>query len=303
MNIGRYMFVLANSILSKRHRQKVKYRADLIHHLVAVICYSFFLAYGENLLLGLTGVFIETTTIFDEIGREFRDSELIHTRWYRRLVIISCAFNVVIRGIVPTAFLVLSMFQQSPFKMNNLTLMVFFLSMIFFSVINVWQILISIQRLLKTTIEKSHETFQCSRDEGSVVMRGTGQFKFSKNNLGYLRPYNNKNIAYQNDSEKDNLNNKKDTAKESIKIHVDPKTYLTKQTNAGKSNKAEVTVQTLNSDGIPDQRETVFSVDNETQLPRSPSCTCVHHHTLRISNGSSDSSGSDIRVLLRSELA
>lgn len=193
------------------------------------MCYILFLAYGQNLLLGLVGILTESTTIFDEIGRFCKDRDRLHTRFYRRLVVVNCVGTICFRGLIPTVFLVMAMFQQSPFTMNYAPLMLFFLSIIFFSVINVWQILSSIQRLMKRIYEKSHDVQLTSGPEichnDGILPRHRSRrsirLKFAKNNLGYLRPYENKNIANHMD-EKDNLNNRKEFAKESVGLHVNP---------------------------------------------------------------------------------
>ena len=288
LNIGRYLFSIIESLLSKHHIRKVKFRTDLIHHAVAVMCYSFFLAYAENMLLGLIGVLIETTTVFDEIGRALRDSEKTDTVCYKRLVIISCVLNVCFRGLLPTVFLVIAMFQQSPFTMNNLTLMVFFLSMIFFSVINVWQILSSIQRLLKYTVEQSRESYQCARDR--TVERGRSrQLRYSKNNLGYLRPYNNKNLAYQNNNEKDNLNNRKDTAKETFKLHLDPASYYSETKFGVKDESSAIISGEIESDQAASRAE-IFLPDFESFIHLQNTKRVLTQHPLRVSNNSTMSS-------------
>lgn len=299
INIGRYLFSIVENLSSKRHVRRVKFRSDLIHHVVAVICYSFFLFSGENLLLGLIGVLIEASSIFEDVRREFQDSEKTHLAVYRRVLIIGCVFNVCFRGIIPIVFLTIAMFEQSPFAMTNVTLLVFFFSMIFFSVINVWQILSSIQKLLSYIIERPRERYKCPPDQG--IVRGTRQLEYCKNYLGYLRPYNNKNLAYQIDNEKDNLNNKKDVAKDTIKLHLDPATYYTENKAVDKKNTCTEAHQTVvSSESTLELQEVILNNENSIQLQTINSCSV--NDPLRISNSSSDTTGSDQGALLQSNL-
>ncbi|WAR12122.1 hypothetical protein MAR_026302 [Mya arenaria] len=231
INIGRYLFIFMETLFSKRSKSKSQFRAQFIHHIVTIVCYAIFLVTRQNLLLGLIGVFIETTNIFDEIGRIFKQQGKTNTPFFRRVVTIGCVFTVTFRGIVPTTFLVMAMFQQSPFTMSTPTLMIFFLSMIFYSVMNVWQILASLQRfkkymLQKTPHDESPTSFELRTVEDRSPYRTGKTLLLSKNNLGYLRPYDNKNIAFQNNSIKENIGNKKDTAKEAIQLKIDPVSYF-----------------------------------------------------------------------------
>lgn len=240
MNIGRYMFMITESLFAKRKRSKNKFRADLIHHVVTLFCYVVFLESGQNLLLGLVGVVIETTNIFDEVGQVCKHREKTGTVFYRRLVTASCVFHVTFRGVIPTVFLVLAMFQQSPFVMDTATLMVFFLSMIFFSVINVWLILASVQRFFKYRANKgpvdcvqSVNELHTVEDRSPYRRTPNGApgkcLLLAKNNLGYLRPYENKNIAFQKNAITNNIDNRKDTAKEVIRLQIDPYSYFKEQ--------------------------------------------------------------------------
>lgn len=229
VNIGRYIFVVIEMFMSKRPTQNVQFRADVVHHTVTVLCYVLFLTYGQNLLLGLVGILIESTSIFDEIGRFCKERERRHTIFYRRLVVVNCVGTICFRGVIPTVFLVIAMFQQSPFTMDYAPLMLFFFSIIFFSVINVWQILTSTQRLMKYMYVQSQDNQTVSGAEvghgrGTLIRfnsRRTGQLKVAKNNLGYLRPCENKNIANHTD-EKHNLNSRKEFTKESLEMHMHP---------------------------------------------------------------------------------
>ncbi|XP_045191754.2 uncharacterized protein LOC123548516 [Mercenaria mercenaria] len=305
VNIGRYMFIVTEKFLFKRTTSKVQFRADIVHHFVTVLCYILFLAYGQNLLLGLVGILIESTSIFDEIGRFCKDRERRHTLFYKRLVVVNCVGVICFRGVIPTVFLVIAMFQQSPFTMHYAPLMLFFLSIIFFSVINVWQILSSIQRLMKRIYEKSHELPTTEPDvgqsQGTLVRHTTrrpSRIKLAKNNLGYLRPYENKNIASYSD-EKYNLNNRKEFAKETVCLHVNPEMFFTTNKLKGFSTNLDGTNIVLEDQTL--QTET-GETGNLEHLNRAPTVLFYSgRRPLRESSSTNDSSQSDTVLISLSE--
>ncbi|KAH3798737.1 hypothetical protein DPMN_152340 [Dreissena polymorpha] len=147
INIGRHLFNVLEPLFSKQRKKKASYLVENVHHGVTLLCYAVFLGYTDNSLLGLVGVLMESTGIFEELVRLCNTSNMQQTLLYKRLLLLSAFFNICFRGIVPVAFLINAMFNRSPFTMSYPTLMIFFLSIIFFSVINVWQILASLQRV------------------------------------------------------------------------------------------------------------------------------------------------------------
>lgn len=287
VNVGRYIFITTEKFITRRSSRKAQYRAEIVHHIVTVLCYTLFLAYGQNLLLGLVGILIESTSLFDEIGRYCKDRQRRHTLFYRRLVVVNCVAMTCFRGVIPTTFLVIAMFQQSPFTMNYAPLMLFFLSIIFFSVINVWSILLSIQRLIKYIYEKSHELHQVANDidigrgRGTLVRnssRGAGRLTLARNDLGYCRPYENKNIVCYAD-EKHNLNNRKEFVKETLDLHMNPGIYFSsskfKKVNEERSTEGvrEETHNTTRSEPFSLRSSAVVLYSSQNQFRSSNSTT------------------------------
>ena len=228
INIGKYVFILVQDMFLFHLSERLRFRAELIHHVVTVVCYSLFLAYNQNVLLGLIGILMETTTVFECVGRCLKEKDKQNTKHYRRLVLSSCAVTICFRGIIPLAFLIIATMQQTPFSMDYAPLTVFFLSIIFYSVVNVWLILTGFQRLVKAFGDKSH-TFssdyhetarpQFTADGRPIRHSSAGRLELSKNNLGYVRPYENKNMSI-NENEKSNLNNHKKFPKETLNNHI-----------------------------------------------------------------------------------
>ncbi|KAL4234978.1 hypothetical protein ACF0H5_006619 [Mactra antiquata] len=286
VNIGRYIFNTAEKLIFRRPEGKAQFRAEIVHHTVTMLCYTLFLSYGQNLLLGLVGILIESTSLFDEIGRYCKERERRHTLFYRRLVVVNCVAMTCFRGVIPTTFLVIAMFQQSPFAMNYAPLMIFFLSIIFYSVINVWSILLSIQRLIKYIYEKSYELRQVAneidvgRGRQTLVRnssRGAGRLTLARNDLGYCRAYENKNIVCYAD-EKQNLNNRKDFAKETLDVHINPGIFFSSskfklvQENNSDTARADIQIRP-GSDQNSVRNATVVSYSSQNQFRSSNSTT------------------------------
>lgn len=302
INIGRYIFIIVEMILSTRAVSVAKSRANAVHHIVTVVCYILFLAYEENLLIGLVGILTESTSVLDDVSRYCKERDRRHTKFHRRLVVFNCVGTICFRGVIPTVFLVIAMFQQSPFTMAYVSLTVFFLSIIFFSVINVWQILLGLQRLFNQLSEKSRsldgvltETEIVRPTFGTLVRhnsRGAVQLKIAKNNLGYVKPYENKNIASYTD-EKHNMNNRKECAKETLELHVSPEVFL-KSRNMRNDKSACVTsvsnIPRRHSVGESELRDS-FLLDG--RLRRSTVLFLSGRAPLRDSNSSTSTSNSD----------
>lgn len=275
INIGKYVFVLMQDLFLFHLSERLRFRAELIHHVVTVVCYSLFLAYNQNVLLGLIGILMETTTVFDSVGRCLKEQDKRNTKHYRRLVLSSCAMTICFRGIIPLAFLIIATMQQTPFSMDYAPLTVFFLSIIFFSVVNVWLILTGFQRLVKLFGEKSQNFPSDFREsdrprfgaDGRPVPHSSARrLELSKNNLGYVRPYENKNIS-NNENEKSNLNNHKMFPKETLNNHIAINILLPNDKSASENKSSALDASNRSSDTSSDN--VIFSNSSRSNLRES----------------------------------
>jgi len=123
------------------------------------------------------------------------------TESYKRLTIISCTVTIAFRCAIPLIFLVVSMFREAPFGMSYISVTVFFISLIFFSMINVWLVLMSVQRLMKSYSSSGLLSNQEPKHSYHRNIPPPGGFE--KNNLGYMRSYANRNLSSK-DNEKIN---------------------------------------------------------------------------------------------------
>ncbi|KAL3859286.1 hypothetical protein ACJMK2_009512 [Sinanodonta woodiana] len=299
VNIGRYLYMIIQNLFLLQHLERLKFRADTVHHVVTIVCYAFFLAYRQNVLLGFIGIVMELNNIFDEMGKLMKGIKRTNNIHYKRLTLSNCAVTIVFRGILPIIFLVIAMFHQSPFKMDYAPLTVFFLSIIFFSVINVWLILTTIQRFLKVffkqkagqdgDIELRQETRACS----TISPRRTFDrfdLPMARNNLGYLRAFENRNI-FNNfaDEEKHNLNNRKEFPKENLQLLAESTLSDTKFVDAdSSSNGSDVHGRTIQVSGDVHHS---FGYQSQSEMR-----TCIHL-PLRTSDSSSSSASETVTCI------
>lgn len=208
INVGRYIYLILVNIYLYGESEPSRIKTDTMHHVVTIVCYSVFLAYHQNLLLSLVGMTMETNSIIVEISKIMKEMGKSRTKWYNKLSFINCALTLVFRGVIPVVFLVIAMFHETPFVMHYTTLTLFFLSIIFFSVINVWLILATIQRLVRSYCKTTNDFDNTVAAPG--IQRVCHSHLTTRNNLGYLRRYDNKNLCMVED-EKLNTNRKETT--------------------------------------------------------------------------------------------
>lgn len=206
INVGRYVYLIFQDAYLFSHIDRAKFRTDIIHHSVTLVCYCVMLVYQQNMLLGMLGILTEVNTIVIEITKVMKTLRRHKTGTYKKMSVLSCAVTIVFRAAIPVLFLIMGMFHETPFVMHYTALTVFFLSIIFFSVINVWLVLSTFQRVLKIyghtgSSSDSHRRF------AEIQLQDLDSFH--QNNLGYERPLGNININNINyDDEKLNINKK-----------------------------------------------------------------------------------------------
>ena len=206
INVGRYIYLIFQDAFLYSHIEKQKFRTDMVHHAVTVVCYCVMLAYQQNRLLGILGILTEINTITIEMTKMMKTVGRHKTGIYKKMSIANCAITIVFRAVIPVMFLIMGMFHETPFVMHYTALTLFFLSIIFFSVINVWLVLSSIQRVIKI-YGNTGSSLDISSGCTDIQLHQLGSFR--QNNLGYERPMGNININNLNyDDEKLNINKK-----------------------------------------------------------------------------------------------
>ncbi|XP_066290626.1 uncharacterized protein [Branchiostoma lanceolatum] len=115
------------------------FRINFLHHAVTVIVYIVFSLYQQSGLFGLLGVLFEGTVIFFETSKLMQTLDVErHSILYGANIVIGSIMTLVLRGVVPIVFFVLAFRIASPFEMDYLPLAFYFLSIIFFAIINIW---------------------------------------------------------------------------------------------------------------------------------------------------------------------
>lgn len=238
MNMGRYVYKAVQDLTLVRHLTNVK--VDLLHHSVTLACYAVFYSYRENLLLGLIGILMESDFLCNEVIRVYKQVSCDRTsNCYKRLVTIGSFWTLVSRGVIPVAFLVTAVLHQDVMTMQFITIIFWFLAIVFFLAINIWIILRTGVRLRKTLCDlplpvnaRDVEEFpssedQCHQNDATPVVTVTCPAESPrvpektiplhyKNDLSYLSPYSNININGGDKNTKLNVANKKLTAKDSV---------------------------------------------------------------------------------------
>ncbi|XP_064611205.1 uncharacterized protein LOC135475294 [Liolophura sinensis] len=238
MNMGKYVYKAVQDLTLILHLSNVK--VDLLHHSVTLTCYAVFYSCRENLLLGLVGILMESDLLCNEVIRIYKEISCDRTsKCYKRLVTFGSSWTLVSRGVVPVAFLITAVLHQDVMAMQFITIIFWFLAIVFFLAINIWIIFRSGVRMRKAFIE--HPLPVNARDVEELPS-GEDQYHQSdatpavtvtcpaesprvpektiplhyKNDLSYLSPYSNINISGGDRNTKLNVSNKKATVKDSV---------------------------------------------------------------------------------------
>lgn len=138
-SIGKYFYLCFVRIFSMKDR----YPAILIHHFVALSTYIVINGFEQNMYAGLLGPLMETTSspvIFLKIADKLKCSETKPKSSFK-LHFIELIAMILLRGICPIASFIYIHNKQHIFAMESIPLAFFFLSIVFFGIINTWLIL------------------------------------------------------------------------------------------------------------------------------------------------------------------
>ncbi|XP_002736276.1 uncharacterized protein LOC100370515 [Saccoglossus kowalevskii] len=206
MDVGHYSYKLAQDFLLRKHI--TSFRFDALHHLVAIMTLSVFLAFEENGLNCLVGLLFEGNLPFFGISQLLKTLEIESCSRVHG-VNKHCGFisTIIFRGIVPVVFIIVSMQFGSPFSMNYAVISFYFLSCVFFLILNIWVIKISFTGVVKYNKERRKHLMEraligprgANDDESAVGVDGTSavekfRIQTTHNNLRYMRPCANTNL-------------------------------------------------------------------------------------------------------------
>ncbi|XP_014779800.1 uncharacterized protein LOC106875971 [Octopus bimaculoides] len=137
-SIGKYFYLCFVRIFSMKDR----YPAVLIHHFVALSTYIVINGFEQNMFAGLLGPFMETTSspvILLKIANKLNRSETKSKSSFK-LHFIELVAMVLLRGVCPIVSFIYIYNKQHIFAMESIPLAFFFLSIVFFGIINTWLI-------------------------------------------------------------------------------------------------------------------------------------------------------------------
>ncbi|XP_046576653.1 uncharacterized protein LOC124284588 [Haliotis rubra] len=253
VNVGRYIYMTVQDCFLHQHLDRFK--TDLIHHIVTTVSYGTFLAYRQNIFLSVACLLMELNVIPIETGRFMRDLGVQKSSaLYRRTGIISCAVTMASRGVIPVVCLAIALKHDSPLKMEFPPMILFFMCIVFFCVLNFWMILQTVSRVIKYSpcgtgdiTEQSsnyHVTNPMEPQSRDIALPGTQGRRqcvtFSNFNYGYLKSYDNRNIC-NNENGKNNHCSK--NVSKPILVYKDPRlpsTHMGPETDDVSNNSVDV---------------------------------------------------------------
>ena len=149
VNIGRYIWRMMQDVYLREHLKR--WWISCLHHLVAIMCYSVMLHYGENLFLGAFGIFMEGNTFCFDMLWIFKICETSSdNKIYFLFAVIALTLSVCLRFLVPISATVYACIKQSPLSMHPFPLATLFLAGVFFTAINIWVTYSSVSKIRKS---------------------------------------------------------------------------------------------------------------------------------------------------------
>ena len=159
VNIGRYIWRIMQDAFLREHLKR--WWISCLHHLVAIMCYSIMLHYGENLFLGAFGIFMEGNTFFFDMLWIFKICEIsTDNNIYFSFAVVALTSSVCLRFLVPISATVYACVKQSPLSMHPVPLATLFLAAVFFTAINVWVTYSSVSKIRKSYKAKKEAKLQ-----------------------------------------------------------------------------------------------------------------------------------------------
>ncbi|BFZ12784.1 hypothetical protein BsWGS_15822 [Bradybaena similaris] len=146
------------------------------------------LGYHENLMLGVTSSFMEVSSTPVECCRLIEQSNKASgSQSYRKTTILTCVLCFICRGMLPLLFVILAVTKESPFCMNEVPLVNFFISGVFYAMFNTLLLSQSIQRLRDSIHQRNSQQFTNASSPTvpfsiHMVSNETAQAKANDNN-------------------------------------------------------------------------------------------------------------------------
>ena len=201
VNIGCYVYSIVQDIILQRDLNKVS--VDIVHHVVTVAVYSVFLAYQQNALFGALGMLFAITTPCMEIRRLVKAADLENcVRFYRAVLLFCSLLTLIARVVIPTALIIWSLVLGSPLTMDVVVVAIYFLSVIFFGILNLWLAVTSVTSIYKFSYKQRTDKLTRVLNAGEphgLEIQASDKRKFTtkRNGINYMTPCSNANIAPQ----------------------------------------------------------------------------------------------------------
>ncbi|EDO35359.1 predicted protein [Nematostella vectensis] len=138
--IGHFLYKIVEVVYWRREMQ---YKPILIHHVVTVALYLVIIAYKQDAVLGIAGLFlVKSHVVFAEFDHRKISlfEEWRHCKLFKTAAVFAFFGSVVLNGIVPVSLLCAAVVTSSYklLQMDYVPLAFFFLSLVFYSAVAAW---------------------------------------------------------------------------------------------------------------------------------------------------------------------
>lgn len=135
-------------------------KLDFVYCVYGAVTNFLCLGYHENLMLAVTSSFMEVSSTPVECCRLIEQSnKAAGSQSYRKTTILTCVLCVICRAVLPLLFVILAVTQESPFCMNEVPLVNFFTSGVFYAMFNTLFLSQSIKRLRDSLHQRNSQPF------------------------------------------------------------------------------------------------------------------------------------------------
>lgn len=195
-NIGRYVCRIVHDICKGSHHNL--WWILVLHHIAAVICYLIIIYTHENLLMGLTVIFMQANTLWLDVRLVMKKGHVEkHENMYLWVVLLSCVTSFVTRLLLPLILMVWSLTRQNPLQMSPAALAGFFFGNTLCMLVNLWFVKLSVTTLTKCLQERKQFKLQAVlTDVSSSTSHPVANLNQTNtnNNFRYLLPVANANF-------------------------------------------------------------------------------------------------------------
>lgn len=144
---GVRVFLLCRDLsLLRSTRTKI---AKTVVHVVFLIVLGNVIVLGECGIMAIMLITCEGDVIIINVGTLLRQLGYKGTSCYRVTMFVGCYASIAFRAIVPLGLLFVSIVNGQPFQMQHHSMVIFFVGLVVYGIVNTWQVNSSVSRICK----------------------------------------------------------------------------------------------------------------------------------------------------------